>query len=199
MKVRGHGEAQPPKREIFLQNWGPDMGVEVPNVWGEENVPKRGALPKISGPFQRASGLLSRGFLYKKNRATPIGGEGGGKRTVRGGGPKPLFGRGVLREAFLPPPFMAYPEREPMSQLFRESPWNYLRSGRGAAGKCTGPTQWSKIVKMTILANGDLIPNWILAFVAPDFGPKKSMLVHLGPPTVLWPLLIVPRFLETSF
>ena len=42
-------------------------------------------------------------FLYRKNRAlTP---ERGGKRTVRGQrGPKPLFGRGVIREVFFPPP-----------------------------------------------------------------------------------------------
>ena len=42
----------------------------------------------------------------------------------------------------------------------------------------------------------DLIPNWILAFARPKwtkmvhFGPKRSILVHLGPPTVLlWPVL----------
>ena len=44
----------------------------------------------------------------------------------------------------------------------------------------------------------DLIPNWILAFARPKwtkmvhfgpFGPERSILVHLGPPTVLWPFL----------
>ena len=56
------------------------------------------ALPKTLDPSKRASGLFCRGFLYRKNRAlTP---EGGGKRTVRG--PKPLFGRGVIREVFHP-------------------------------------------------------------------------------------------------
>ena len=41
----------------------------------------------------------------------------------------------------------------------------------------------------------DLIPNRILAFARPKwcilvhFGLKKSILVHLGPPTVLWPFL----------
>ena len=54
-------------------------------------------------PSKRASGLLCRGFLYRKNRVlTP---ERGGERTVRGGGPKPLLGRGVIREVFHPPLF----------------------------------------------------------------------------------------------
>ena len=41
----------------------------------------------------------------------------------------------------------------------------------------------------------DLLPNWILAFARPKwtkmvhFGLKRSILVHLGPPTVLWPFL----------
>ena len=40
-----------------------------------------------------------------------------------------------------------------------------------------------------------LISNWILAFVRPErtkmvhFGLKRSILVHLGPPTLLWPFL----------
>ena len=40
-----------------------------------------------------------------------------------------------------------------------------------------------------------LIPNWILAFATPKwsilvhFGLERSILVHLGPPTVLWPFL----------
>ena len=47
------------------------------------------ALPKILDPSKRASGLLCRGFLYKKNKAlTP---EGGGKRTVRGGVQNPFW------------------------------------------------------------------------------------------------------------
>ena len=69
---------------------------------GEENVPENTTSRKILDPSKRASGLLSRGFLYRKNRATTP--EGGGKSTVRGG-PKTLFGRGVIREVFLPPLF----------------------------------------------------------------------------------------------
>ena len=42
----------------------------------------------------------------------------------------------------------------------------------------------------------DLIPNWILAFarqkwsILVHFGLKNAILVHLGPPTALWPFLI---------
>ena len=56
----------------------------------------------------------------------------------------------------------------------------------------------------------DLIPNWIFAFARPKwtkmvhFGLKRSrtILVHLGPPTVLWPFLIVEppcRYLRFMF
>ena len=64
---------------------------------------RQSALPKIFGPLPKE--LLVRSvvdFCTGKNRAlTP---EEGGKRTVRGG-PKPLFGRGVIREVFHPPLF----------------------------------------------------------------------------------------------
>ena len=49
-------------------------------------------------PSKRASGLLCRGFLYRKNRALTR--EGGGKRTVRGGSKTP-FCRGNLNRALL--------------------------------------------------------------------------------------------------
>ena len=65
------------------------------------------ALPKSFGPLQRASVLLCRGVMFRKNRAlTP---EGGGKRTVRGGRSKTPSGRGVIREVFLPPSFFHPP------------------------------------------------------------------------------------------
>ena len=55
----------------------------VQNVCGEENVPENALSRKFLDPCKRASGLLCRGFLYRKNRAlTP---EGGGKGTIRGG------------------------------------------------------------------------------------------------------------------
>ena len=61
----------------------------VQNVWGEENVPENVLSRKFLDPSKRASGLLCRGFLYRKNRAlTP---EGGGKRTVRGGSKTPFW------------------------------------------------------------------------------------------------------------
>ena len=77
-KERRHdlSRAAIPKREYFL---GRDMGG-VQNVWGEENVPENALSRKFLDPSKRASGLLCRGFLYRKNRAlTP---EGGGNRTV---------------------------------------------------------------------------------------------------------------------
>ena len=57
-----------------------------------------------------------------------------------------------------------------------------------------GP-KWSK----RPFGQNDLIPNWILAFARPKwnkmvyFGPiwpEEDHLVHLGPPTVLWPFVI---------
>ena len=52
----------------------------------------------------------------------------------------------------------------------------------------------------------DPIPNWILAFARPKwtkmahFALQRSILVHLGPPTVLWPFLnLGVRILVRSF
>ena len=69
---------------------------------GEENVPNNAPSRKFLGPSKYASGLVRLLLFYKEKRAaTP---EGGGKRTERWGS-KPTFGRGVIREVFLPPPF----------------------------------------------------------------------------------------------
>ena len=89
---------------------------------GGGNVPENALSRALLDPSKRASGLLCRGFLYRKNRALTR--EGGGKRTVRGG-PKPLFGRGVIREVFHPPPFSSPPWRplikSPRIQIASES------------------------------------------------------------------------------
>ena len=78
----------------------------VQNVWGEENVPENALSRKFLDPSKRASGLLCRGFLYRKNRAvTP---EGGGKRTVRGGSKTP-FWEGCHSWGFPPPSFFHPP------------------------------------------------------------------------------------------
>ena len=51
----------------------------------------------------------------------------------------------------------------------------------------------------------DLIPNRILAFARPKwtilvhFGLKRFILVHLGPPTVLWPFLTIHFELPVDF
>ena len=51
----------------------------------------------------------------------------------------------------------------------------------------------------------DLIPNRLLAFARPKwsilvhFGLKRSILVHLGPPTVLWPFLTKESLAASDF
>ena len=61
-------------------------------VW-EENVLEKALSRKFLDPSKRASGLLCRGFLYRKNGAlTPEGVE----NVPYEGGPQPLFGRGVM-------------------------------------------------------------------------------------------------------
>ena len=82
------------------------------NVWGEENVPENALSRKFLDPSKRASGLLCRGYLYRKNRAlTP---EGDGKRTVRGV-QNPFLG-GVSFVRFFPL-FSTPPWRPLMKQL----------------------------------------------------------------------------------
>ena len=55
---------------------------------------------------------------------------------------------------------------------------------------------WSKMVQNApddLFGQNDLILNRILAFAGPKwtFGLKRSILVHLGPPTILWPFLLL--------
>ena len=57
---------------------------------GGGNVPENALSRKFLDPSKRASGLLCRGFLYRKNRA--LTSEGGGKRTVGGGVQNPFLG-----------------------------------------------------------------------------------------------------------
>ena len=89
------------------------------NVWGEENVPEKVLSRKVLDPSKRASVLLCLGVLYRKNRAlTPEG----WKTYHTKGGPKPLFGGGVIREVFLPPLFSTPPWRPLRISDSRESP-----------------------------------------------------------------------------
>ena len=69
------------------------------------------------------------------------------------------------------------------------SPSENIRSGRGTAVRCTGP-EWSKM-KMTLLRTDFAFanqsgPSWFVYF-----GLESSILIHLGSPTVLWPLPII--------
>ena len=61
-----------------------------PKGRGEENVPENALSRKFLDPSKRASVLLCRGCLYRKNRALIP--EGSGKRTVRGGVQNPFLG-----------------------------------------------------------------------------------------------------------
>ena len=63
------------------------------------------------------TGLLSRGILYRENRATTP--EGGGKRTVRGGVQNPFFA-GVSFVRFSSPLFSHPPPWRPLKVIFRE-------------------------------------------------------------------------------
>ena len=77
-----------------------------------------------------------------------------------------------------------------------------LGNGRSTVGKWAGPT-WSKMVQTTILVKMTSFrsgfqhsrdqnrPKWCILV---HFGLKRSILVHLGPPTVLRPFLINGSF-----
>ena len=70
---------------------------------GGKFVPENALSRKFLDPSKRASGLLCREFLYRKNRAlTP---EGGGKRTYEGGSKTP-FWEGCHSWGFPPPSFV---------------------------------------------------------------------------------------------
>ena len=85
-------------------------------VWGEENVPENALSRKFLGPSKKkASGLLCRGFLYRKNRACALTPEGGGQRTVRGGVQNPFLG-GMSFVRFSSPLFFPPPPWRPLTQ-----------------------------------------------------------------------------------
>ena len=79
------------------------------------NVPENALSRKFLDHSKRASGLLCRGFLNRKNRAlTP---EGGGKRTVGGGVQKPFLA-GVSFVRFSTPLLFSTPPWCPLSLRF---------------------------------------------------------------------------------
>ena len=72
-----------------------------------------------------------------------------------------------------------------------------LGRDRGLVSNCSAaagraPSWTGRALNSSYFGQNDLIPNWILAFATPKwtilvhFGLKRSILVHLGPPTVLW-------------
>ena len=89
------------------------MFVFSSRVWGEENIPKRTPSQKLPEPSFRTlfKELLvcsvvdfCTGKIEQRHR-----GGGGVENLPCKGGPKSLFGRGVLREVFLPPLFSTPP------------------------------------------------------------------------------------------
>ena len=84
-----------------------------------------------------------------------------------------------------------------------EIPWDTPQTPPGIARNREWPRYCRKACWTKMASNGPndhfgqngLIPNWILAFARPKwtkmvhFGLKRSILVHLGPATVLWPFL----------
>ena len=75
----------------------------VQNVWGAGKRTRERALPKILGPLQKSFWPAPPWILVQEKQSTDTW---GGWKTYRTrGGPKPLFGRGVIREVFHPPLF----------------------------------------------------------------------------------------------
>ena len=105
---RGQGVPQKARRGISMprgRTFGPWYGG-VQNVWGEENIPENALSRKFLDPPKRASGLLCRGFLYKKNRALTPG--GGWKMYCTRGVRNPFLG-GVSFVRFSTPLFFPPP------------------------------------------------------------------------------------------
>ena len=97
-------------RNDYSINWAVIWGG-AKRMGGGKRTRER-ALQKFLDPSKRASGLLCRGFLYRKNRAvTP---EGSGKRTVRGGVQNPFLG-GVSFVRFSTPLFFSTPPWRPLN------------------------------------------------------------------------------------
>ena len=66
---------------------------------GEEYVPNNAPSRKFLDPLKRATGVVSLPLLYKERKSLHT------KTCQRMGGPKRVFGRGVIREVFFPPVF----------------------------------------------------------------------------------------------
>ena len=70
------------------------------------------ALPNNSGPLQKSFWSAQSWILIQQKQSNDIRGRWKAYRPRGGGGvPKPLFGRGVIREVFLPPLFSTPPWR----------------------------------------------------------------------------------------
>ena len=118
----------PPGEMIWAVIWG---GAK--RMGGGKRTRER-ALPKIFGPLQKSFwSALSWIFVQEKQSTDTWG----GWTTYRTrGGPKPLFGRGVIREVFHPP-------------LFSTPPWrplnDYQNSNRGDSRESIHTTRFTRI------------------------------------------------------
>ena len=74
------------------------------------------ALPKNSGPLQKSFWSAQSWIFVQEKESNDT--RGGWKTYRTRGGPKPLFGRGVLREVFLPPLFSTPPMASSEKRLF---------------------------------------------------------------------------------
>ena len=113
----------------FFWDLGGDMGGCKTYGGGGKRTRER-ALPKIFGPLQKSFwSALSWIFVQEKQSTDTWG---GWKTYRRRGGPKPLFGRGVIREVFHPPPFSTPPWRPLRDRLVS---WTSTPSGQGCLRK----------------------------------------------------------------
>ena len=100
-------------QDPWKRNWAVIWGG-AKRMGGGKRTRER-ALPKIFGPLQKSFwSALSWIFIQEKQSNDTLG----GWKTYRTrGGPKPIFGRGVIHEVFHPP-------------LFSTLPWRPLKKGK---------------------------------------------------------------------
>ena len=101
---------------------------------GEENVPENALSRNFLDPSERASGLLCRGFSYRKNTVQSTDTGGGWKAYRMRGVPKTTLGRGVIHEVFHPPSFFHLSWR-PLNPSGFKSCYNHAIWTRGALRK----------------------------------------------------------------
>ena len=136
------------QRPPNYNNLGRDMGG-CKTYGGWKTYQRTRSPENFWTPPKRAAGLLCRGFLYRKNRALTR--EGGVENVPYEGGPKPLFGRGVIREVFHPPPFSTPPWRPLNNWEPTAAKWQ-LSQNLVATAKCSDHEVTSQKLKNRLLS-----------------------------------------------